>query len=432
MTTHTRPTPLLALYVAFAACGTNTEQKASPPGDPHDQSEDSGAFNDSPPTGSVTYYSDVQPILEQYCVRCHQEGGLGPGDFTDPDVVNALAPAIIGAIDGGRMPPPVSDPDCQDYTGSEHLRLPDASRDVIAAWIDAGQPLGDPSDAAPPVVIDTELPDPDHVLTMPEPYAPTFADAENPGNEYRCFALDPGVASGKYITALAPIVDQAALVHHVVLFSVPEAMLDAEELDPQGFDCIDAMGDLGQNGMIAAWAPGMLPLEMPDGMGLRVQPGHRLVMQMHYFANGNPGGTVYDQSAYAFELADSASPVIVQAVGTTSFSIPAGASAHTDGGTLRNPGQDLRLVGVFPHMHGLGTNFEMHIAHEDGSETCLVQGSYNFNNQLTYQWPEPIDFRPGDALEYSCTWDNSAGDTSVQYGERTDEEMCYFFTIVGP
>ena len=89
-------------------------------------------------------------------------------------------------------------------------------------------------------------------------------------------------------------------------------------------------------------------------------------------------------------------------------------------------------MGVFPHMHGLGTNFEMHIAHEDGSETCLVQGSYNFNNQLTYQWPEPIDFRPGDTLEYSCTWDNSAGDTSVQYGERTDEEMCYFFTIVGP
>ena len=60
-----------------------------------------------------------------------------------------------------------------------------------------------------------------------------------------------------------------------------------------------------------------------------------------------------------------------------------------------------------------------------------MHGSYDFSNQLTYQWPEPIDFRPGDRLEYSCTWDNHNGDSVVTYGERTDEEMCFFFTIAG-
>jgi hypothetical protein len=253
---------LLTLSAIFCGCGAEAPVKPTPIG------EDSGQEGSTPDPDAVNFYADVQPILQQHCVRCHQVDGLGPGDFADPAVVDALAPAIIGAMDGGRMPPPVSDPDCQDYTGSEHLRLPAASRDVIADWIDSGKVLGDPEDAAPAVVIDTELPDPDHVVRMPEPYAPTFADAANPGNEYRCFALDPGIATGKYITALAPEVDAAALVHHMVLFSVPEDDLSAEELDPQGYDCIDAMGDIGRNGMISAWAPGMLPIEMPDGMGL--------------------------------------------------------------------------------------------------------------------------------------------------------------------
>ena len=412
---------LIGLSTVLAACGGS--DAPSPGGGPDG--------TDGTEAATYTYHADVAPVLQQHCVRCHQADGLGPGDFTDPDVVQALAPAMLGAIDAGRMPPPVADPDCQEYVGSEYLRLPDASRDVLATWLDEGQPLGDPADAPAPVVIDTELPDPDHVLTMPEPYAPTFSDAANPGNEYRCFALDPGDAAGRYITALAPVVDAAALVHHVVLFTVPTADLSPEELDPQGFDCIDAMGTLGQTGMIAAWAPGMLPIEMPDGMGLQIPEGNRLVMQMHYFANGGEGGAVTDQTAYAFELADDASPALVVPVSHSDFAIPPGAAAHTEGGTYRNRGQELRLVGVFPHMHKLGTGFDMRISHEDGSETCLVQGSYDFNNQLTYQWPETIDFGPGDVLDFDCTWDNRDGDTTVTYGERTDEEMCYFFTIVG-
>ncbi len=420
--------------ILLTACHSTNARNQAGVVDATAPQEDSGELppDTGPGAHAVTYYGDVQPILQQYCVRCHQPNGLGPGDFTDPVTVDLLAPALLGAIDAGRMPPPVADPDCQPYSGSEHLRLPTEARDVLSSWIDGGQGLGDPADAAAPVVVETELPDPDHTIQMPEPYAPTFADPENPGNEYRCFVLDPGEAAGKYITALAPIVDEASLVHHVVLFSAEESQLDPEALDPQGYDCIGAMGDLGENGMIAAWAPGMLPLHMPEGMGIRIPGSHKLVMQIHYFANGSAAGAVFDQTSYAFMLSDTASPLVVEPVGTQSFTIPAGAAQHTDGGTYPNPGRDLRLVGVFPHMHELGTGFDMRIKHDDGTETCLVQGNYNFSNQLTYQWVEPIAFRPGDTVEYSCTWDNTAGDSAVGYGERTDEEMCYFFTIAGP
>ena len=98
----------------------------------------------------------------------------------------------------------------------------------------------------------------------------------------------------------------------------------------------------------------------------------------------------------------------------------------------------LDIFGVFPHMHRLGTRYENWIEHKDGSTTCLTSGEYDFNNQLTYQYPEPITLGVGDQIKWTCTWNNSASNPALQgsdptttyYGERTDEEMCYFFSLI--
>ena len=88
-------------------------------------------------------------------------------------------------------------------------------------------------------------------------------------------------------------------------------------------------------------------------------------------------------------------------------------------------------------MHRLGTAYSAKIIHEDDTETCLLGGTYDFDNQVTYQFSDTAMFRPGDRIEFSCTWDNSTGNPNqvgepkdTFYGERTDEEMCFFFTLV--
>ncbi|MFO0007655.1 MAG: hypothetical protein ACK559_41730 [bacterium] len=81
-------------------------------------------------------------------------------------------------------------------------------------------------------------------------------------------------------------------------------------------------------------------------------------------------------------------------------------------------------------MHTLGTEYAARVEHGDGSSSCLVEGAYDFDNQVTYMFREPLTFAHGDRVEYECTWDNSSGTSAVRYGERTDEEMCYFFTLV--
>ena len=393
----------------------------------------------TPPVDAVTYYRDVKPIVDMHCVRCHNSSGLGDGDFTNADAVADLAGLMLNAIDDGRMPPPVSDPECRDYEGSDHMRVDSDERQVLEDWIEAGKPMGNPEDDPGLTPPSGELADPDLVTTIEgDGYTPTYTDADNPGNEYRCFVLDPELTETRYVTAMAPVVDEAEIVHHVVLLTAKRDQVDETQMGADGYDCIDGTGGLGDQ-MVGAWAPGMLPVTFPEGYGMPIGPDDIMVLQMHYFDNGGGDTPKTDASGYAFKTVDSVdTEVILAPVGIYDFSIPADEEAHTDGGTFTNDYPvTLELRATFPHMHVLGTEYDMRVRHTDGSETCLATGSYDFDNQLTYQWLEPVDLEPGESIDFSCTWNNSTSNPNLGwepkttgYGERTDEEMCFFFTFV--
>lgn len=396
------------------------------------------ACKPDPTPGAVpTWYADAKPVVDQHCVRCHTEGGLGVGDFTDPDQAVAFGERMVARAEAGEMPPPTTDPACRDFEGSEHMRLDDAELDVLRAWVDGGRALGDPADDPEVEVLIPALEDPDLELRLDAPYTPTWWDSSNPGNEYRCFLVDPGLDEDVFITAMHPIVDQDALMHHIVVYSLAEQDIPAEYWAEGGVDCIGGSA-LDTEGMLTAWAPGMMPVEFPEGRGMRIEAGHVLVLQMHYFRAGPQSDGLADQSGYAFQLADSVEREVYMApLGVQDFRIPAGDAAYTDGDTLRNTfGVDLTLYGVFPHMHQLGAHYSLWV--EDGGQTeCLLEGDYDFDNQLTYMYREPASFPQGSELGFSCTWDNSTDNPNLpydepvetRYGERTDEEMCYFFTF---
>lgn len=402
-------------------------------GDPSDAPDDT-----SPTTGDVTWYADVKPVVDTHCVRCHHDGGLGTGDFTNPTVATAMSEIMLREVEAGRMPPPASDPGCRDYVGSDHLTLSDDEQAVFSAWVEGGSPLGDPASDPGLEPVLAELTDADLTLLMPGPYTPTWWDEANPGNEYRCFVLDPGHTETLYINALQPVVDQDAMVHHEVLFTARRDAV-AELSGPEGFNCIDGSSGVDTEDMIAAWAPGMLPVEFPDGMGLALPADQVLVLQMHYFRNGSTTDGVADRSGYALRtLSSVSSQMYLAPMGIFDFNIPAGAEAHQDGDELFNSYIDLDLYGIFPHMHVQGTWFNAEVEHADGSTDCLVDGPYSFDNQMTYTFSEPARFERGSTVRYTCTWNNSESNPALagreirdtRYGERTDEEMCYFFTYL--
>ena len=74
-----------------------------------------------------------------------------------------------------------------------------------------------------------------------------------------------------------------------------------------------------------------------------------------------------------------------------------------------------------------------------GDETCIAASEkWDFNNQLTYVFNEPIELKGGDTIHMECHWNNSRSNPNlihdppieVGYGERTDEEMCFAFTLI--
>ena len=389
-----------------------------------------------------TWHADVAPLLNEHCARCHMEGGQGPGDVTSYAGATELAPFLIEAVEDDRMPPPTADPECRDYVGSDHMHLEDAEAAVLRAWIDAGMPEGDPDDAVELEPVEWELSDPDLVVTIPE-YTPTFSDPDNPGNEYRCFVLDHGLDEDSYVSRMGATVDNDELVHHVVLFAAEEEDIPADTDDEPGFDCIDDafiggndIGDFaGGGGMIGGWAPGQLPTEFDEGIGMRLNPDMKLILQMHYYDSGAERD--WDQSGWAFELTqDVHTPVIMVPMGVYGFRIPKDDPAYTETGGWAMP-VDFTIHQVFPHMHVLGTHYRMQVSNEFG-DTCVVEGDYDFDNQLSYQLTDPVEVEAGDVWTMSCTWDNSDDNPNqinessqpVKYGERTDEEMCFGFSLV--
>ena len=114
-------------------------------------------------TDTATFHEDIRPVIDQSCVSCHREGGIGPMDLSDETVVETWKEAIVASVAAGSMPPWGMDPDCRDVKGSQVL-----SDDTIAAftrWADGDFEWGDPSDYVAPVVPDVEPPpDPDITL----------------------------------------------------------------------------------------------------------------------------------------------------------------------------------------------------------------------------------------------------------------------------
>jgi hypothetical protein len=89
----------------------------------------------------------------------------------------------------------------------------------------------------------------------------------------------------------------------------------------------------------------------------------------------------------------------------------------------------VHAIAAFPHMHKLGTSIWTKLD-PSGAATDLGQNApWNFNNQPFI----PIDatINPGDKIETRCEWTNTTPAT-VNFGENTEDEMCFSFTMYYP
>lgn len=391
------------------------------------------AADDSTASTDLRWYPDIEPIMMEKCATCHQAGGLGPGDWTQYASAAAGSAAIKAYVQAGAMPLPAADADCRPYHGHERMHLSDAERDAIIAWADGGAPEGDPAQSTNPQLPVLSLSDTDITLSMPAAY--TLAPAQD-GNDYWCMVLDNPLTEPRFITGFDVELNNRAVVHHMVL-AIDQGGDAGIEYGTDGhqstFQCRDPIVESDWL-LLHAWTPGMEPVEMPEGVGLRLEPDDQIVLQMHYFTDPE-GPSQTDLSAYKLRTAESVpTESYMTAFGPQRIVIPPDEPAHTVEASIRNTfGGPLTVYGAFPHMHLLATGYDSKITRQDGSEECLVRGAYDFDHQMTYMFEEPAIIQPNERLSMSCTWDNTADNPrqyndppqTVRFGEGSNEEMCF-------
>ena len=339
-----------------------------------------GACGGGTASGGGTYWQDVAPIYYDKCVRCHQEGGIAPFRLDEYASARDHATAEAREVEAGSMPPyfMVHDGSCGSF--DDAATLTDDQKATIVAWARGGRAEGTPETI--PLPAKPTLPGAVSVST------PSFAPTPQGGqlaefDEYRCFLLDNPGPADQFLVGYNVVPGEPSIVHHAIGFLVdPQAVidteghtnadlmavLDAESPDRLGWPCFGGAGDeVEVAGVPIAWAPGQGMVEYPEGMGVPMKAGVKMVVQIHYNLADPASAGKIDSTAIEMRFAPSverkiefvlSDPFLDSLGAPTPASLPAGKknTSYTWTQTARQMGVLVTadLLAVMPHMHGRG------------------------------------------------------------------------------
>ncbi|MSP63949.1 MAG: monooxygenase [Myxococcales bacterium] len=422
-----------------------------------------GCGGGTPPQGTtLTYFRDVKSIVDEKCTQCHYEGGIGPFALKTYEDVLAHKDAIRIQVASKNMPPWSPSKDCTEYVGDRSLS--DAQITALTGWADQGAKKGTegeyraPAEAQAPKLSRVDL----H-MKLPVPYTPTKSP-----DDYRCFIVDWTAQTTKYVTGFRANPGNSAIVHHVIAFlAQPADVAEYQKLDDAepgpGYTCYGGPGGANRRvGMLGGWAPGSLGSDFPPATGLKVLPGSKVILQVHY--NTLVAKPAPDETSVDVKLDDQVDKEAIILPWTNfnlwvrdrKMTIPAGATNQMYRfafdptpffgmipGLSIAPNKPFTLHSAAHHMHTRGTTGRIQIERADGTDECLLDiKKWDFHWQGAYGFKKSKEFHPGDQLSIECHWDNSAANQPVgpdgklleprelNWGEGTTDEMCIGFFYV--
>ena len=378
-----------------------------------------GRVQDTEPTGEITYTEHIASIFNARCVSCHREQEIAPFTLQSYDDILGWEDTILEVIDDQRMPPWFANPDHGSFAND--ARMTEAEKQLIATWIDNGMPEGDPALLPEPPKFTTgwQIPEPDQVIKMNDKAFQVPAEGIV---DYKRFVIDPGWDEDKYVYAAEARPDNRGVVHHILVYIIPPG--------EKGVDL---------RKVLVGYAPGGVPVQLEDGVALRVEGGSKLLFEMHYTPNGyatedlSYAGVCFMDKANVKKLLDGG------IAANSKFEIPPQASNHEVVAQYKTK-RDEMLLSMTPHMHLRGKAFRYEAHYPDGtSEILLDVPKYDFNWQLKYVLAEPKRLPRGTVVECTAVFDNSESNVSnpnpnrvVTWGDQSWDEMMIGFMDILP
>jgi hypothetical protein len=376
-------------------------------------------------------FDDVAPILNEHCVSCHRPGDVGPFSLVGYDNAKKYSAMILSATSSKRMPPWKAVHGYGSFLDENVL-----STDKLATlkkWNDAGAPKGKEKATSIPKALpkgEWALGKPSFTLTPKK----AFKLGAEGDDVYRNFVFDLGNTEPVYVTAMDVLPGNKKVVHHVIAFLDAKGQsVRHEQRNTDGQEGYSTTGGgvgFMPSGALGGWAPGVRARHTAKGMAFVVNPGTKIVCQVHYHKSGKDE---LDQTRLGIyttpEKPEKVSDIYWAA--NPMFKIPAGEKNHRVAWTETIPA-DATIYTVMPHMHLLGKSMKARIVTPEGKEIPLVfVDQWDFNWQLVYNLKDPLFVTKGTKLHIEAFYDNSTDNPhnpnqkprAVTWGEQTTDEM---------
>ena len=365
-----------------------------------------------PPLPPVSYATDIAPLLQAKCVRCHSPGNIAPWSMTNYNVVRLYAASMREQVMNAHMPPWHADPEYGSFTNDFSLSPAQAAR--LVHWIDEGALRGDGTDplanSTPqleyPFAWPTELGPPDAILTFP------MQSISATGIEpYRYPTMTTPFPSNVWLRAAVVLPSNPRAAHHEMAY----------------------IGNSDDN--IGGYNPGQAPWIYPPGTH-RLLPQDAVVsISLHYVTSGTPQT---DQPRIGFYLARDNPPLLIQSTSLGWADEGGGVYppilpyAREDVRTATYTfGSDVYLFILGVHMHLRGTSMRHEAIYPDGTREMLMSvPTFHAHWQTQYRLARPKRLPSGTTIRITGAFDNSpqkernpSPGSTVNWGRQLQDEM---------
>jgi mono/diheme cytochrome c family protein len=295
---------------------------------------------------AVAWATDIQPILQRHCVRCHRSDGFAPTSLAMYEEARAAANQIRQEVLERRMPPWPARRGVGEFFNDPTLSPIEI--DLLVSWATGGAPMG-PEPLPNVVAAPQAIREPDMIARMPGKHVVSAGSAR--------FVLESGIPKDVWVERWELLPGTPALVS--------QASLTVE------------------NGTsLGSWLPGEVPSALAPGHAWRIRAGSRLVLDIHYRKPSGPAG---DLSAVALYFA----PRPVREVRDLNLSC---------GSTTLS--ESIALLALRARTTRIGESIEVSVRRVDGGfEPLAWVPNARTDYEPTYRLRSPLRLPRGSRLE---------------------------------
>lgn len=371
----------------------------------------------------LTFYKDVQPIINNKCAPCHRPGESAPFSLLTYEDVKKRASFISDVVSSGYMPPWKADNKYVHYANDRSLTTSEKS--IIVKWINNNASAGNPSNkpVAATIVEGTMYSrKPDLVLTA----ADSFLVKGDGIERFVIFKIPYELPDSSNVEAVEFFSDKKKLVHHAnyAVHEVPDTSIDLYKTDPfinlteddrKKFDQYQPYRKTIT--YYGGWIPGSSYESYPKGVGWIMPKRGVILLTVHYAPSAKEETSISGVNFF-FSKTPIQRKVKVISFGSGGIGeqqikppllIPPN-SVRTYTLDVKNPGEDFSVMYVWPHMHYIGKSFLAYGLTPLGDTIRLTSiPQWDFRWQEIYKFKKFVRIPRGTVVHIEGTFDNTAG-----------------------